>query len=115
MGCQLVQALWESIPKDHRPTLEESDAGLEVETLMGETMTTVGSVAFPLLLTNLHTGERMRYVLRAYVLPNLYLPMFISFGGGGVVETISGDRNGWTFKFKCGDGTCFVKGLPAHF
>lgn len=66
----------------------------------------------PFLLRNKETGERMRYVLRMFVLPDLYMPMFISgFGPRKVVEALSGDINGFVFTFKCGDGTCLVQGL----
>ena len=107
-----TQALWESIPKEHRPELDESDAGRPVGLIFsGGDMTTLGSVNFPFILRDMETGERMRYVLRAYVVPRLLIPMFIGgFDPRGVVEGFRSGREGFVFTFKCRDGTCLIKG-----
>ena len=80
--------------------------------MIGRTMKTIGTVMFPFILTKKDTGERMRYVLHAHVLPDLFMPMFISFGG--VAELVSMGGGEITFEFKCRNKTCLVEGIPHY-
>lgn len=114
--AEFVQALLESIPEAHRPALDQSDAGTQVKTMF-DSMKAIGSVMFPFLLTHGDTGERMRYILRALVLPDLYIPMFISGPDDGVVERMQfggrADRRP-VFTLKCRETVCPVLGIPFH-
>lgn len=47
---------------------------------MGGPMTSIGTTFLPFILTTT-TGERIRLVLHALVLPNLFMGMFIGKGG----------------------------------
>ncbi|EKM52896.1 uncharacterized protein PHACADRAFT_212097 [Phanerochaete carnosa HHB-10118-sp] len=104
-------AFWKSIPEEYRPVLDKHGAGMQVETILSGNMTAIGSVFLPFLLKNKETGERMRYILRAIVLPGLFMPMFISGNERSVVEQAAySGREGPVFTLKCGDGTCPVQG-----
>lgn len=73
-------------------------------------MTTIGSVFIPFLLRNLETGERMRYILRAMVVPGLFMPMFLGCNSQSVIEGMSFRRGlSPVFTLKCRDGTCSVQ------
>ncbi|GLB44181.1 hypothetical protein LshimejAT787_1601110 [Lyophyllum shimeji] len=81
-GVFVSEDLYNSIPIDRRPTLDTSDAGMEIDyVLFGTKMTAVGSTFFPFLLTTGDTNERIRVILRAYVVPDLLMGMFIGRGG----------------------------------
>ncbi|KIP02607.1 hypothetical protein PHLGIDRAFT_286700 [Phlebiopsis gigantea 11061_1 CR5-6] len=116
VGSFVSKALLESIPEKNRPVLDETEAGFEVQTLSGS-MTSIGSVMFPFLLTNRQTGERMRYILRALVLPGLFANMFISAGNNGIVEVIAygGPGGRPVFTLKCRETACEVLGIPMSF
>ncbi|KAF9560289.1 hypothetical protein CPC08DRAFT_723452 [Agrocybe pediades] len=81
-GAFISQALYESIPADHRPVLDKTDAGQAIGTLFGPgDLKCIGSIFFPLILTNKETGQRFRIVLRTLVMPNLLMSMYIGNGG----------------------------------
>ncbi|RDB23868.1 hypothetical protein Hypma_009203 [Hypsizygus marmoreus] len=82
-GVFISQALYNSIPLEHRPALDTSDAGKSVNlTIIGGTMTTVGSILFPFILTT-DESEQVRLVLKVYVVPNLLMGMFWGQGQTG--------------------------------
>lgn len=108
-----LQALYESIPEEHRPPLDLEDAGRRIRTLVGGNMVAVGSTFFPFILTDAETGERMRYVLRVLVVPKLLMGMFISGPDNGsvCVGLRSTGGHGWRHQMKRLDGTCWVQGM----
>ena len=92
--------------------MDESDAGLEIPLLLGDPLTTLGSVFFPFLLTNLDTGERMRYVLKALVVPDMFMSMFIGESDGVVQGMVyRGQGRGPEFILECHGSTCRVQGM----
>ncbi|KAM6497554.1 hypothetical protein JOM56_008027 [Amanita muscaria] len=101
-GVFVSNDLLESIPEEHRPALDTSLAGQSIELLMGVPMVSVGTTFLPFILTDAETGERMRIVLYAIVVPKLLVGMFIgrpnNFWKG---EVWSG---GVTFTFDFGQG-----------
>jgi hypothetical protein len=84
-----------------------------VETLGGGDMRSIGTTFLPLILTNYTTGEKFRIVLHAIVLPDLFMGMFIGFGGDGVVSTMEYSANRVLHGFRLGEGdeTTLVRGM----
>ena len=106
-----MKALLDAIPEEKRPVLDETNAGRKIELpLTGGEIVTLGSVFFPFLLTDMDTGERMRYVLNAFVVPKLLIPMFIGTNWRSVIQAMRRSDTDFTFIFKCREGTCRVKG-----
>ena len=106
--------MWESIPSARRPTLDVSEAGREISLLTGGSIVALGSVFFPFLLTNKDTGERIRYIIKALVVPNLLMGMFIGATGGASIVQAQGwgrGQEGPVFTMKCRDSTCRVQGV----
>lgn len=68
----------ESIPAEHRPPLNTTIAGQSITTLTGSgSMTSLGTTFFPVILTDAETGEQIRIVVYALVVPTLFMGMFI--------------------------------------
>ncbi|KAH9484604.1 hypothetical protein JR316_0004086 [Psilocybe cubensis] len=95
-GVFISRALLESIPSEHRPTLDTTFAGQEVESFAG-VLRSLGTTLFPLILKNAKTGESFRVVLHAIVLPKLYIHMFIGGQGSPILRT-----------------TAYTNGVPVH-
>lgn len=93
--------------------LDASEAGREIALLTGGSIVALGSVFFPFLLTNKDTGERMRYIIKALVVPNLLMGMFIGATGGASIIQAQGweGGDGPVFTVKCRDSTCKVQGV----
>ncbi|KAF8963788.1 hypothetical protein BDZ97DRAFT_1661231 [Flammula alnicola] len=114
-GVFISQALYESIPLQHRPTLDTSETGRDVELiLIGAKMATLGSTYFPFILTT-DTNEKVRMVLRVYVVKNLLVGMFWGMHGPfarGVDCSTQYSRDGPTFTFAFKNGqTCRFHGI----
>ena len=93
----------ESIPEEHRPALDTGMAGQSITMLAGDPMTSLGTTFFPVILTDDETGERLRIVLYAVVVPKLFMGMFI----GRSVEFCkmeSWTSDGVMFTFDFGEG-----------
>jgi len=71
------QALWESIPTTHRPSLSGFQAGTAVEYL-GTTHLAIGSTILPVILKDGDTGQPFRVKLFALVVPDLRMGMYIA-------------------------------------
>jgi hypothetical protein len=109
------KALLESIPAEHRPSLD-TRSKQDVETLMSGTMKSAGTTFIPLMLKNKDTGENIRVVLYAIVLPNLFMNMFIAGPSNASFVRISslGHVEGQVFGFGFGDGDddiTYVRGI----
>lgn len=107
-----MKKLYESIPAEHRPALDTRAAGQDVQfSIFGGTEKSIGTTHFPLILTTT-SGERIRLVLHALVLPNLFMGMFISRGGTSwwKGESWGGGRVQFVFDFGQ-SGECNVQGI----
>ncbi|KAJ7768350.1 hypothetical protein B0H16DRAFT_1307798 [Mycena metata] len=107
-GVIISQKLYESIPAEHRPALDTGVAGQAVEfTVMGGTQEIIGTTLLPWILTTT-SGERIRLVLHALVLPKLFMGMFIGNGGLSWLKSESwGGGRGPQFSFDFGQsGKC---------
>ncbi|KAF4623911.1 hypothetical protein D9613_001418 [Agrocybe pediades] len=113
-GAFVSKALYESIPAEHRPTLDEGSAEETVDTLTVGNLKPIGSVFFPIILTNKETRQPFRIILRALVVPNLFMGMFIgNEGHSGIVAYEAWSRGGptWGFNFNDDpDNLVFVQG-----
>jgi hypothetical protein len=70
--------LYESIPKQHRPPLDITDAGKEVgHAFSGATQNALGSTIIPIVFPDAITGKKFCIKLYALVLDNFSMPMFI--------------------------------------
>jgi hypothetical protein len=72
----IYKALLESIPSEHRPALDTTLADQSIATLMVGTMKSIGTTFIPVIFTA-QMGGRIRVVLYALVVPNLFMGMFI--------------------------------------
>lgn len=93
----------------------ESDRKVDLP-LFGGSMTVAGSAYFPFILTT-STNQKVRLVLRVYVLPNLSMGMFISQGGNiglSISSVWEGGGNGPQFVFDFKTEKHSFKGLPAR-
>ncbi|PPQ87420.1 hypothetical protein CVT25_008116 [Psilocybe cyanescens] len=88
-GVFITRALLESIPAEHRPALDTSRAGQEIQNLTSEPLYSIGTALIPVILTNADTGEKFRIVLHAIVVPNLYIHMFIGQQRSPILRIIS--------------------------
>ncbi|KAF8889203.1 hypothetical protein CPB84DRAFT_1749385 [Gymnopilus junonius] len=102
-GVFISKALYDSIPAEHRPSLNTSYKP-NVDTLNAGIMTSIGTTFFPFILINKDTGERVRVILHALVLLNLFMSMFIGVTGGQIISTSAWGRNGPVFGFNFGQG-----------
>lgn len=103
----------ESIPPEHRPALN-TDYKPAVETLTSGMMTSIGTTFIPLILTDQDTGEKIRIVLHAIVLPSLFMNMFIGTIGGELVRSTAWGSDGPVFGFNFGpspDDLTYVRGI----
>ena len=76
-GNFISKDLYESIPEEHRPKLDKETHDVSMLGVVGG-QTASGTAFIPVLLKNAETGKRFRIVLHAYVLPKLFMGMFIS-------------------------------------
>jgi hypothetical protein len=75
-------------------------------------MKSIGTTFIPLILKNKDTGEKIRIVLYAIVLPNLFMNMFIGAGPDSVVRTTSFNPVVFGFGFDEGDDdVTYAKGM----
>lgn len=77
-------------------------------------MHSLGSVMFPIVLTNSATNEKVQLVLYALVVPSLHIPVFI--GAESFQETLTKCESkyspkGITFTFGFGSEEITVKGM----
>ncbi|KAF8957766.1 hypothetical protein BDZ97DRAFT_1924275 [Flammula alnicola] len=80
-GVFIGEALYESIPLQHRPVLDTSEAGRDVQLILaGSTMKTLGSTFLPFIIIT-DTDEKVRMVLRVFVVKTLLLGMFWGMHG----------------------------------
>jgi hypothetical protein len=66
-------------------------------------MKSIGTTFFPVILTDALTGERIRIVLYAIVVPNLFMGMFIG-GSAQFLESQLWDSDGVMYTFDFGQG-----------
>ncbi|KAJ7505261.1 hypothetical protein B0H11DRAFT_412104 [Mycena galericulata] len=111
-GIFVSQNLFESIPAENRPALDTSVAGQSVPfSVLGSSATSIGSTFLPFILTTT-TGERIRLVLHALVLPNLFMGMFIGNRVSWLKSEAWGRGNGPRYTFDFGQaGQCEVQGI----
>ncbi|KAG6911048.1 hypothetical protein DXG01_004562 [Tephrocybe rancida] len=103
--------LYESIPSEHRPALNEADAGTEISLqIMGGSMTALGTTYLPFLLTD-DTNQRVRVVLHTYVVPRLLMGMFLGTSSLSFDLTTQFGRGGPTFIAKFGQESCRFVGM----
>ncbi|KAF8872020.1 hypothetical protein CPB84DRAFT_1691756, partial [Gymnopilus junonius] len=109
----VIKALFDSISAEHCPTLS-TDYKPNVSTLMSGSMTLIGTMLIPFILTDNSTGKQIRVVLHAIVLPNLFINMVIGISGGEIIRSMahSADRPLLGFNFGQGeDGVTYVRGI----
>ena len=108
------QSLYESVPEKHRPILDTSESGREVGGLTGPVGETLGSTYFPFLLMA-DNNEKVRVILKVYVLPRLLMGIFWGAGGPfgrNVHCSAMYNASGVNFRFDFKNGqTCNFKGL----
>jgi hypothetical protein len=75
---QPIKDLLDSIPAEHRPTLDATLSGQSIEMIAGGPITSIGTTLLPFVLSDADTGEQLRIVLHAIVVPRLLMGMFIS-------------------------------------
>ncbi|KAJ7149330.1 hypothetical protein C8R43DRAFT_888163 [Mycena crocata] len=113
VGVFISQKLFELIPVDHHPSLDTGTAGQTVPfSLVGGSAKIIGTILLPFILTTI-TGERIRLVLHALVLPKLFMGMFIGKGGQSWLQSEAWGRgNGPLYTFDFGQaGEHKVQGI----
>jgi len=83
--------------------------------LTGGSLTSIGTTFFPFILNDAETGEQMRIVLYAIVVPKLFMGMFI---GDSVqfLESRVFSPSGTVYTFEFGRGGVHkVDGIPVHY
>ena len=107
-GTFISKELYESIPPKHRPALRKSSQ--EVSFISGSAQTAIGTTFIPILLKNHNDGKRFRVVIHAYVLPQMLMGMFISYGTW--IRSLSCDPDGGEYYCDFGNGKMVtLKGL----
>ena len=96
-----LKTLLESIPVEHRPALDTAMADQSIGAI-GNPMRSIGTTFIPVIFTDAQTGESIRVVLYAIVVPSLFMGMFIgmsvnffksqSWGDGTVMHTFDFGR-----------------------
>ncbi|KAJ7761528.1 hypothetical protein DFH07DRAFT_883564 [Mycena maculata] len=111
-GVFISQTLFESIPAEHRPALDTGVAGQSVSFgLLGTSTNSIGTTLLPFILTA-KTGERIRLVLHALVVPNLFMGMFIGRPISWWKSEVWGGGKGPLFTFDFGQaGSYEVQGI----
>jgi hypothetical protein len=98
-----LKDLLDSIPAEHRPALDTAISGQSIQMITGGHITSIGTTLFPFVLSDAETGERLRIVLHAIVVPRLLVGMFI----GNPVDFVRSqvwDSDGVMFTFGFGQG-----------
>ncbi|KAF8799947.1 hypothetical protein BYT27DRAFT_7175872 [Phlegmacium glaucopus] len=109
-GVFISKALLESIPPEHRPTID-TDMNQTIDTLASGVLQSIGTTLIPFILTNMGTGEKFRIILYAIVVPNLFMNMFI--GRRDLIASEAWRGGGPIFGFRLGEGDeeTMVKGI----
>jgi len=95
------KALFESIPAEHRPVLDTADQ--TIQTLTSGPMKSIGTTLIPVIFTDEETKEKIRVVLYAIVVPNLFMGMFIG-GSVGFLESQAWSFGKVIYTFDFGEG-----------
>lgn len=78
-------------------------ANQTITTITNKTMKSVGTTFIPVILTDAQTREKIRIILYAIVIPNLFMGMFIG-GSSKFLESSSGGPEGIMYTFNFGQG-----------
>jgi hypothetical protein len=99
--------LYESIPEQYRPPLENVGTLGEVAFAFpsgSPGQTPLGSTIMPIVLTDATTGQKFCIKLYALVLESLLMGMFIGSGGIDFIKSMSGGGGKVTYQMDFGDG-----------
>jgi hypothetical protein len=95
---------YETIPEQHRPSLDTEVAGEEVKFAPFDTTSkALGSIIMPVILTDTITGNRFCIKLYALVLEDLYMDMFIG-QSHSIFSSIRSGQGTVTYNLELGNG-----------
>lgn len=78
-------------------------ANQTITTITNKTMKSVGTTFIPVILTDAQTGEKIRIILYAIVVSNLFMGMFIG-GSSKFLKSSSWGPEGIMYTFDFGQG-----------
>ena len=78
-------------------------ANQTITTITNKTMKSVGTTFIPVILTDAQTREKIRIILYAIVIPNLFMGMFIG-GSSKFLKSSSWGPEGIMYTFDFGQG-----------